>query len=173
MGKPTCAGGPCVLHHAAPLTKPAALSDLPSSVLDSAASLTQKASSLPLGGVLGLAVGIALIAAIHYLAPPSLRPPLWIQGLILPFSGLAGVGVERSLHILFGWTVDPKLRRLKLRRDTDLRLEELEARRQAGYFTPEQAHQLAAQICRQGLLGLPRPRGPRGPYKKRQLSAPS
>src|SRR5262245_40033925 len=90
-----------------PLTQPKERPGFLSSPLASAVSLAQKARTLPLGAVLGLAIGLAVLVAIHYLLPEQ-RMPVAMVGLFLAFCVFTGVGVERTLHLLFGWRVDPK-----------------------------------------------------------------
>jgi hypothetical protein len=151
----------------APLTKPKSEPGLLSSPLSSAVALAQKARTLPLGAVLGLAIGLAVLVGLHYLAPAVPRPASMV-GLFLGFCIFAGIGVERSLHLLFGWSIDPKRRFLQDKRNAELKLGRLHELEQAGLFDPVRVKRLAERIAIQELFGLPKPRGPRGQYRKRQ-----
>ena len=149
-----------------PLTKPKSEPGLFSSPLTSAVALAQKARTLPLGAVLGLALGLAVLVGIHYLSPGTPRPASMV-GLFLGFCVFAGIGVERALHLLFGWRVDPKRRFLEDKRNAELKLTRLHELEQAGLFDPVRVRRIAERIAMQELFGVPKPRGPRGPYKKR------
>ena len=118
--------------------------------------------------MLGLAVGLAGLVGIHYLIPAR-RMPAPMVALFLGFCVFAGVGVERSLHLMFGWRVDPKRRFLEDKRTAELKLTRLHELEQAGLFDPVRVKRLAERIAMQELFGLPRPRGPRGQYRRRQV----
>lgn len=120
-------------------------------------------------------MGLAALVALHYLSPGR-RMPYSIVTLLLAFCVFAGVGIERSLHLLFGWNLDPKRRFLKDKRTAELRLGRLHEFAGEGLFDPARVKRLAERIALEELFGATRARGPRGPYKKRlppQLPGPA
>jgi hypothetical protein len=116
--------------------------------------------------VLGIVVAGGVLVLL-----PGLRGTAVADGTFVLFGMLAGVGVERCLHLLFGWNLDPKRSFLQRKRDTDLRLAELQQRQAEGWVTPEEVHHIANRLVRNEALGLPRLRGPRGRYRKHQPPA--
>jgi hypothetical protein len=151
----------------APLTEPSSGGSNPfSSLLASAVSLAQKARKLPLGAVWGLALALLVLLALHYLAP-GMKKPAWVAPAILATGVFAGVGIERSLHLMFGWNLDPKIQFLRSKKEGDLKFDRLKQLTEAGVFSEKEAHQIAVRLGRIELLGRAKPRGPRGPYKKR------
>jgi hypothetical protein len=101
-----------------------------------------------------------------YLLVPSVRSHVWLGTLLLPCAVLMGVGIERILYLRFGYRVGPKRRFQEAREEADRRLERLYQHLAAGVFSKERAHRLADRIATQELFGAPKPRGPRGPYRK-------
>jgi hypothetical protein len=148
----------------APLTKSPG-SGLASSIVSAAVGLGQKARTLPLGAVLGLAFGLAAAGGL-YLLVPSVRAHAWLGTLLLPGCVLMGVGIERVLYLRFGYRTGPRRRFQEAKEEADRRLARLHEHLAAGVFSKERAHRLADRIAMQELFGAPRLRGPRGPYRK-------
>jgi hypothetical protein len=132
--------------------------------------VAQKARTLPAGALFGLSLGLFLTGLLHYTLSPRL--PLWLLGLVVPFSTAGGIGIQKFLHWKYGWKLDTELRRARSKHDTDLKLEELRERLADGVLTAEQSQRIGAQIAREGLLGPAKPRGPRPPRRKKDAPEP-
>jgi hypothetical protein len=141
-----------------------------SSLVGSAVDVAHKARTLPVGALLGLCLGILLTGTLHYTLSP--RIPLWLLSLVVPFGTAGGIGIQKFLHWKYGWKLDTELHRARAKHDTDLKLEELHERVDAGVLTPEQAQKLGVQIAREGLLGPPKGRGPRPPRRRKDPPQP-
>ena len=140
-------------------------------LVGSALDVARSSRTLPVGALLGLSTGIALAGVLHYLAAPAV--PVWLLGMAVPFCTLTGIGIQKLLHWKYGWKLDTELHHARVKHDTDLKLAELRERVAAGVLTAEQAQKIGAQIARQGLLGPPRPRGPRPPRRRQDRPEPS
>ena len=152
------------------MSKSPAPSSFGTSLVGSALDVAQKARTLPVGALFGLSLGIFLTGLLHYTLSP--RIPLWLLSLAVPFGTAGGIGIQKFLHWKYGWKLDTELHRARAKHDTDLKLEELHQRLDAGVLTAEQGQRIGAQIAREGLLGPSRPRGPRPPRRRKDPPEP-
>lgn len=126
-----------------------------------------KLTGRPIGALLGV-----VAAGAFHLVKPDLVGEGWAEGAFLIFCMTAGDLLQRLVHWGAGWHIDPKLRHLAATREADLQFEKLNLYRRRGILTRADAGRIAARIARADIAGGPKPRGPRGPYRRRTSSSP-
>ena len=126
-------------------------------------SVIPKLKQYPLGAMLG----IVTAASMNYLVP-ELTPDGWMQAPFTVSCIAAGMLLERTLHYVIGWYLDPRVQHLGASREARIQLAKLREYQQAGIIPEKDAKRLAAQIAKRDVAGTHFiPRGPRGPYRKR------
>jgi hypothetical protein len=128
-------------------------------------SFIPKLRQYPLGAMLG----IVTAASMNYLAP-ELTPDGWMQAPFTLSCVAGGMLLERTLHYMIGWYLDPQVHHAAVSREARIRLAKLREYQRAGVITEEDARRIAAQIAKRDVAGSlkPAPRVPRGPYKKKK-----
>jgi hypothetical protein len=134
-------------------------------------SVIPKLRQYPLGAMLG----IVTAASMNYLAP-ELTPDGWMQAPFTLSCIAGGMLLERTLHYMVGWYLDPRVHHAAVSREARIRLAKLREYQRAGVISEADAKRMAAQIAKRDVTGSLKPiaRPPRGPYKKtKKAPAPS
>lgn len=169
-GHPTRTGAPYAWSDAKypnPLTPAAAKGGWKLPDLAGTVETAGKFNKLPVGGSLGLVAAVALIWA----TPLELMSGL---GAMVAFLGIiGGMGLQRLLRWMLGWYADTALERAESSREADLKIARVRYYQREGILELPEARRFAVRIAREDLFGAPKPRGPRGPYRKRPAAGPA
>ena len=128
-------------------------------------SFIPKLRQYPLGAMLG----IVTAASMNYLAP-ELTPDGWMQAPFTLSCIAGGMLLERTLHYVVGWYLDPRVHHAGVSREARIRLAKLREYQLAGIISEADAKRMAAQIAKRDVTGslTQIARAPRGPYKKKK-----
>lgn len=150
------------------MTKSPATAKSPLAGLATALELWKKYKTLPLGPALGSALGFGAL----FLNPEAL-PAGWSRAWFITGFAIAGLGLERLLHWIFGRWVDPLLTHWGAKWTAFLELKRLNEFEKRGIINPADAEKLKDRIAKRAVAGGPKSvRNRPASYRKRRLPPP-